>query len=76
MQPIVDGIEEQYGGQIDVLRLNALDGEQGEAAFRFYALRGHPSLVLVQPDGEAIWVRVGIVPRETLEEVIEGALSP
>ena len=76
MRPIVDGLEEQYGVRVDFIRLDALDGGQGEAAFATYGLRGHPSIVVVAPDGQVSAVKLGIVPREELAQALEAALVP
>ncbi len=76
MQPIVDGLEDQYQGQVDFVSLNALDGEQGEAAFDAYGLRGHPSTMLVKSDGQISSVHVGIVEQEDLEQAVQVALAP
>lgn len=71
MRPIVDGLREQYGEQVDFVYPNARDGAQGEAAFDFYGLRGHPSLVFVTAEDEVSWVRMGVVAREELARAIE-----
>ena len=76
MRPIVDGLEAEYGGQIDFLILNAEDGKQGEAAFRAYGLRGHPTLVLVRPGGEVAWIRPGIIPADELKQEILSEIEP
>ena len=71
----MNGLEAEYGDQIDFLYLNAEDGNQGQAAFRVYALRGHPSFVLVAPDGEAAWIRQGVVTVEEVEMVFRSVLE-
>ncbi len=71
MRPIVNGLRERYGKHVDFVYLNARDGAQGEAAFEFYSLRGHPSLVFVTAEGEVSWVRMGVVARAELAQVIE-----
>ena len=76
MQPIVDGLEEEYMEQVDFISLNALDGSQGEAAFDAYGLRGHRTVVLVEPDGQVSAVKLGFVPSEDLEQAIQKLLAP
>lgn len=76
MRPIVNGLEAEYGDRIDFRYLNAEDGGQGEAAFRDYALRGHPTLVFVAAGGEVAWIRPGIIPEEELEREILAVIEP
>jgi len=71
MRPIVDGLEAQYGEQVDFLYLNAGDGSTGEDAFDYYALRGHPTLLIVTPDGAISWQNVGVIDRETVEQQVQ-----
>jgi hypothetical protein len=76
MRPIVNGLEEQYRDQIDFLSLNSLDGGQGEAAFGAYGLRGHPSTVVVAPDGEVSSIHFGVVSQRELDQSLQNALGP
>lgn len=66
MAPIVDGLKAEYGDRVEFRSLNAREGE-GEAAFRALALRGHPSYVILKPDGQIVWQAVGELPRSALE---------
>lgn len=75
MRPIVDGLEAQYGEQVDFLYLDAGDGSTGEEAFDYYALRGHPALLIITPDGAISWQNVGVISRETVERQIQIALA-
>ena len=76
MEPIVNGLEEQSGAEVDFLSLNALDGSEGEEAYESYALRGHPSTVIVRPAGQVSSVHFGVVPRQELDQALQNALSP
>jgi hypothetical protein len=71
MRPIVDGLEAQYGEEVDFLYLNAEDGGAGQAAFTYYALRGHPSVLIAAPGGEVIWQGVGVVEGIAIEQQIQ-----
>lgn len=66
MQPIVNGLNETYGDQIEFreLDVNAPDGQQ---SFRAFALPGHPAYVLLNPDGEILWNGFGEKSRESIE---------
>lgn len=75
MRPIVNGLEDEYGDRVDFLELDALDGDQGEAAFERYSLRGHPSIIVTESGGEISSMLVGVVSREEVEQAIENALG-
>jgi hypothetical protein len=71
MLPIVNGLEEEHGNQVDFLYLNAQDGSSGQAAFDYFALRGHPSVLILTPDGEVVWQGVGVVEGRVLKEQLQ-----
>jgi hypothetical protein len=70
MKPVVNGLEQSYEGDIEFLRLNAAYGE-GREALLYYGLRGHPSYLLLAPDGEVLWRSIGSMDREPLEQAID-----
>jgi hypothetical protein len=70
MTPIVDGLEAEYEEQVDFNFLNAGLGD-GKRFFKFYGLPGHPSYILLSPDGEVLWRGFGPVSAEALESEIE-----
>jgi len=72
MRPIVNGLEDQYDDRITFQYLNAV--EEGQGLFQEYNLRGHPSYIILNAEGDVVWRFVGEVPRETLEEGIEESL--
>lgn len=71
MSPIVDGLSEQYGDAVSVVKLNARDGAVGEQAFELSGLPGHPGYVLLRPDGTELWRGYGQQPADVLEEALE-----
>ncbi len=72
MKPIVDGLEDDYGDRMAFRRLNA--DKEGRDAFTAYALRGHPSFVIIDTAGKVLWKGVGEQPRVRLEEGVRQAL--
>ena len=76
MEPIVNGLEQEYGDQMLFLKVNALDGGNGEAAFNNSRLPGHPAFLIFQPDGEELWRSFGDVSYEQLSENVDEILSP
>lgn len=73
MKPIVDGLEEDYGDRMAFLRLDAQN--EGRDAFTAYALRGHPSFVIIDTSGKVLWKSVGEQPRSRLEMGVRQALG-
>ena len=54
MEPIVNGLETEFEPDVTFDRINA-SSERGQAAMRAYSLRGHPSYVLLDEQGEEVW---------------------
>ncbi len=67
MEPVVDGLETSYSEQVEFRRLNA-NSPEGQRAFRAFALPGHPSYVLVNPDGEVLWKGFGEQSATSLQD--------
>ena len=58
MQPIVNGLKDEYLDQIEFRSLDANNGE-GKLAFQFYRLPGHPSYLVLNEAGDVMWMGVG-----------------
>ena len=69
MTPIVNGLREQYGAQVDFQLLDASIGE-GEALFKHYGLLGHPSYLLLDTDGVEQWRGIGPADGDLLADQI------
>lgn len=69
MEPIVDGLEQQYLEEITFIRINA--GTDGRDTFNHFNLLGHPGYVLLKPNGDVLWSGVG----ELLVDQIDGVLK-
>ena len=69
MEPIVDGLEQQYQEEITFISLNA--DTDGNATFRHYNLLGHPGYVLLNPAGEMLWSGVGELPVDQINGELE-----
>ena len=74
MAPVVNGLEERYGVQIDFRWMDVNSAEGGEA-FRYHQLLGHPGYVLLNPEGQVLWTGLGEQSKETLEEQLLTALN-
>jgi hypothetical protein len=72
MKPIVDGLQADYGDRVAFLQLDAQN--EGREAFAAFKLRGHPSYVIIDVDGQVLWQNVGEQPGGRLEAAIQDAL--
>ena len=74
MQPIVNGLEADYGGRLAFDRVDA-NQESGKRFMRAYGLRGHPSYVLVDQQGNKLWSAAGVLAADALQTAIERNLD-
>ena len=74
MQPVVNGLHETYGEQIEFREFDANE-PHGEQAFRAYALPGHPGYDTLNPEGDVLWRGFGEQSRESIEEQLNAALA-
>lgn len=73
MQPIVNGLEEAFGGQVGFHRLNVEEPEQAQIQQQ-YGLRGHPSVVILDAAGQPAAQFVGVVEVERLREALTAVI--
>ncbi len=74
MSPIVDGLEQEYGGQIAVQRINATEGD-GPAIMRQYKLLGHPTLLIFDSQQQEIHRLIGPQPVHDVEILLQEVLN-
>jgi thioredoxin-related protein len=70
-KPVVDGLERELEGQVQVLRLSVMDGVGGQLALR-YGARGVPTLVLLDGEGNVVYVKTGSPNRGEILAAAEG----
>lgn len=73
MQPVVDGLEDEYYDQIEFQRLDA-NSLNGKAAFQAYGLRGHPSFVVIDPAGAVLWLSLGEQSKDAVSQALQDIL--
>ncbi len=73
MTPIVDGIEEQYGEQIVLKRINA-DVDDGPTIVRAYRIPGHPTTLLFDKEGNEVQRLLGPQPADVIEQAVQKIL--
>ena len=74
MQPIVDGLENQYQDTVEFKRFNASTSE-GLEIFNSYSLFGHPSYLILDDTGKVLWQSVGEQSAEYIVSALETALE-
>ena len=74
MEPVVNGLEQEYGSQVEFQRIYASDSD-GRAIFQSYNLRGHPAYVILNPNAEVLWIGFGEQAKDILAQQIHLALD-
>ena len=67
MQPIVNGLENEYGSDIDFVKIN-IDDPNSAAAKQEYGFRYQPYFVLVDAEGEVLQTWPGYTEAALFEE--------
>jgi hypothetical protein len=75
MQPIVNGLEQQYGARLAFESRDAT-AAANQASMRAYGLRGHPSYAIVDQSGQVRWSASGSLPEAALRQKVEQILAP
>ncbi len=73
MQPVVDRLSDTYSDQVAFVALDA--NEDDLEAFRATRLPGHPSFIVLLPNGQEVWRGFGLVEEADLESAIREALQ-
>jgi thioredoxin-like negative regulator of GroEL len=74
MMPIVDGLSEEFEGQVSVVQLNAAQ-EANARMQNQWGLRGHPSFAVLDANGSIVQQFFGPQPAATLREAMESIIS-
>jgi hypothetical protein len=73
MKPIVDGLEETYGEDYPIVRVD-IDTKQGKQVARDHGFIGQPTFILMDASGEEVRRLMGPQAPETFEKEIERLL--
>lgn len=74
MDPIVDGIQKKYKGQVAFKRVD-IDEPASRDLIEQFHIRGIPNFVFVDGAGEKVSQQVGLRPAEALESAVEELLE-
>jgi hypothetical protein len=75
MMPIVNGLEEEFAGEIAVVRRDAASNH-GAALQTYYGVRGHPSFAILDADGDVLARFYGPQSAGTLRAAMEQVRRP
>jgi len=69
--PVVDGIERQYAGELNVVRVDVQDPRSRPWLERF-AFRVTPTFVLLDGGGQEVWRSVGSIDAAQVAAAMQG----
>ena len=72
---MVDGLEEDFAGKLQVVRLNFND-PKNNAAIRALGVRGHPTVVLIDRHGVPQAPLIGVQTDAKLRPKVEALIGP
>jgi thioredoxin-related protein len=73
-KPIVDGIEKDLEGTAKVIRLSVTSQVGNQMAQR-YGVRGVPTIVVLDGEGEVVTLSVGVPDRASLVAQVQGLVN-
>jgi thioredoxin-like negative regulator of GroEL len=74
MMPIVDGLVEKYEANVVTKQINANEGA-GPGIMRAYGIRGHPTLLIFDRQGQEAQRFTGPQPVEVIEKVLQETIQ-
>ena len=74
MTPIVNGLEETYGEEFKIVRVD-IDTDKGKKLAREHYFIGQPTFIFFDDDGEEVRRLMGPQSSETLQREIERILG-
>jgi hypothetical protein len=74
MEPVVGRLNDVFDGQVEFRRIDA-NSLDSRSAFQSYNLFGHPSFVIINPEGEVLWTGLGEQSEEMLFQSLQDILS-
>jgi thiol-disulfide isomerase/thioredoxin len=69
VRPIVDGLEDEWGEQVQVVRLNVLDDDAQDVLAQL-GFRFTPTFILLDGSGDEVWRTVGILNAEEVRQEV------
>mgnify|MGYP003573783611 CR=1 FL=1 len=73
MTPIVNGLQEEFAGDINVLNLNVAEAQNDDLQQEF-GLRGHPAFVILDENNQVLETMIGPQTEAVLRTAVLQAL--
>ena len=70
----MNGIAQTYSEVIEVRKLD-VNSREGNQAFTYYQLPGHPGFILLDPQGRVLWKGFGEQAGQQVEAEVKSALE-
>ena len=70
----MDGLEDEFGEEVEFVRLNAIEPQVVQLQ-QMYGLRGHPSVAILDSDGEVASRYFGPETAETLRRDLTAVIQ-
>lgn len=70
----MDGIEQAFSGKAEVIRLN-VDEPENERIQQSYGVRGHPSVVIIDENGQVNERFFGAASTESLQQALNKVIQ-
>lgn len=74
MEPVVNGLEEEFSAQVEFRRIDA-NSSDGRAVFQSFGLRGHPAYVILNSKADVLWLGFGEQAKDILTQQIHLVLD-
>jgi len=74
MTPVVDGIEQTFGEQLVIKRINAAEGD-GPEIMRTYHIPGHPTMLIFDQTGQEVQRLIGPQQAAAVEVLVADLLA-
>lgn len=73
-EPVVDGLQAEWGDAVEVVRLNINEPRSSELAARFN-FQFTPTFILFTPDGEEVWRQVGSIDADAVRAQVNALIQ-
>ena len=74
MNPIVDEVKREYGGQVN-FEIISMDDKSGKDEAAEYGVTGYPNILILQSNGDQYNLLKGVVPQEALSQALDDVLE-
>jgi len=74
MNPIVDGIQQKYSRQLNVVYVS-MDKSDGKELAKEYGVFGTPTFMLLDSEGNQVSILRGSLPLPVIEQAIEDLIA-